>query len=116
MSSKVHVKKGDTVVVLSGKEGVRGATGKVKAVMPKEGKVVVEGVNMVKRAVRPNQQNQQGGFVESEAPLHASKVMPICPSCEKPTRIRKKEITENGVTRRIRVCAKCDGALDTKEK
>ncbi len=115
MPNKVHVKKGDTVVVLSGKESIRGATGKVKAVMPKEGMVVVEGINMVKRAVRSTQ-NSQGGFVESEAPLHASKVMPICPTCEKPTRIRKKEITENGVTRRIRVCAKCDGALDTKEK
>lgn len=116
MPNKVHVKKGDTVVVLSGKEGLRGETGKVKTVLPKEGKVVVEGVNLVKRAVRPNQQNQQGGFVESEKPLHASKVMPICPSCEKPTRVRKKEVTENGVTRRIRICAKCGGTLDTKEK
>jgi large subunit ribosomal protein L24 len=109
---KVHVKKGDTVMVLSGREGLRGKTGKVTAVMPKEGMVVVEGLNIVKRAKKPNPQNPQGGFIESEAPLHASKVMPVCPSCGKPTRIRKKEVTDSGVTRKIRICAKCDGALD----
>ncbi len=112
--SKVHVKKGDTVVVLSGKEGLRGETGKIKSVMPKEGMVVVEGLNMIKRAVRPNPRNPQGGFIESEAPLHASKVMPICPSCEKPTRIRHRKIKgDDGKERNIRVCAKCDGVLDT---
>ncbi len=109
--SKVHVKKGDTVVVLSGKKGLRGETGKVKAVMPKEGMVVVEGLNLIKRAVRPNPRNPQGGFIESEAPIHASKVMPICPSCEKPTRIRKKVLPDGT---KARVCAKCDGVLDTK--
>lgn len=105
---KVHVKKGDTVIVLSGKEGLRGETGKVKAVMPKEGLVVVEGLNLIKRAVRPN---PQGGFIETEAPIHASKVMPICPSCEKPTRIRKKVLPDGT---KVRACAKCDGVLDTK--
>ena len=108
--SKVHVKKGDTVVVLSGREGLRGETGKVKAVNPSASTVVVEGLNIKKRAVKPNQQNQQGGFVESESPMHSSKVMPICPSCEKPTRVRHK-VLESGV--KVRACAKCGASLDS---
>ncbi|GEM87406.1 50S ribosomal protein L24 [Meiothermus granaticius] len=108
---KVHIKKGDNVVVLSGREGLRGATGKVKTVLPREGMVVVEGVNIVKKAVRPNPRNPQGGFIEQEAPLHASKVMPICPSCEKPTRIRKKLLDDGS---KIRVCAKCGSSLETR--
>jgi large subunit ribosomal protein L24 len=111
MMSKVHVKKGDTVLVLSGKEGLRGVTGKIKAVMPKEGMVVIEGFNKIKRAVRPNPRNPQGGYIESEAPIHASKVTPICPSCQKPTRIRKKVLPDGT---KARACAKCDGVLDTK--
>ena len=115
MPSKVHVKKGDTVVVLSGREGLRNQTGKVLSVDPKAGKVRVEGLNIAKRAVKPNQRNPQGGFVESEASIHSSKVMPICPSCEKPTRVRHKKITgDDGKDRHIRVCAKCEGALDSK--
>lgn len=126
--AKLHVKKGDTVMVISGrkdrtdpktgefKPGIKGKTGKVLAVNPKEQTVVVEGLNIIKRAVRPNPRNPQGGFVEKEGPLHVSKVMPVCPSCGKPTRVRKKEVVEGGKTRRIRVCVHCDGALDTKEK
>jgi large subunit ribosomal protein L24 len=108
---KVHVKKGDTVVVLTGREGLRGETGKVKSVMPQEGMVVVEGLNIIKRAVRPNPRNPQGGFIEQEAPLQASKVMPICPSCEKPTRIRKKLMPDGT---KVRICAKCGSSLDAK--
>lgn len=109
MQGKVHVKKGDTVLVASGK--YKGQVGKVKAVLPKKGAVIVEGVNIVKKAVRVSPQHPQGGFVEQEAPLHASKVRPICPACGKPTRVRKK-LLEDG--RKIRVCAKCGGALDVE--
>lgn len=118
--AKVHVKKGDTVVVVSGrqdqvdpktkevlKEGIRGKTGKVLAVNLSKGTVIVEGVNRIKRAQRPTQQNPRGGFTEKEAPLNASKVRPICPSCGKPTRIRNQ--VEQGI--KVRVCAKCGGKL-----
>ena len=102
MRVKMHVKKGDTVLVASGK--YKGRVGKYA--------VIVEGVNIVKKAVRVSPKYPQGGFIEKEAPLHASKVRPICPACGKPTRVRKKFL-ENG--KKIRVCAKCGGALDTEE-
>ena len=81
MIKKMHVKAGDTVKVLSGRE--RGKEGKVIAVSPKEGKVIIEGCNMVTKHVKPRQMGQQGGIVKAEAPLYASKVMPICPKCGK---------------------------------
>jgi len=109
--SKIHVKKGDTGVVVSGSH--KGEKGKVKAVLPSKQAVIVEGVNIIKKAVRPTPQRPQGGFSEQEAPLHASKVRPLCPSCGKPTRIRKK-VLENGS--KIRVCVHCEGSLDTQEK
>jgi large subunit ribosomal protein L24 len=110
MQAKVHVKKGDTVLVASGK--YKGRVGKVKAVLPRKMAVIVEGVNLVKKAVRPSPKHPQGGFVEQEAPLHASKVRPICPACGKPTRVRKKFL-EDG--RKIRACAKCGGSFDVEE-
>lgn len=110
MRAKVHVKKGDTVLVASGK--YKGRVGKVKQVLPRRQAVIVEGVNLVKKAVRVSPQHPQGGFIEKEAPLHASKVRPICPACGKPTRVRKK-LLEDG--KKIRVCAKCGGSLDVEE-
>lgn len=70
---KVHVKSGDDVVVITGKD--KGKEGKVKKVLPKTGRVVVEGVNMVKKHTKPGPRNMQGGIMEMEAPLHASNVM-----------------------------------------
>ncbi len=110
MGPKVHVKKGDTVLVASGK--YKGRVGKVKEVLPRKQAVIVEGVNLVKKAVRPSPKHPQGGFIEMEAPLHASKVRPICPVCGKPTRVRKKFL-EDG--RKVRACTKCDGLLDQEE-
>lgn len=104
---KLHVKKGDTVLVASGK--YKGRTGVVKQVLPKEMKVVVEGVNLVKKAVRQSTKHPQGGFIEVEAPLHIAKVRPLCPACGKPTRVRRK-LLEDG--KKVRVCAKCGGVLD----
>ncbi|XOB97905.1 50S ribosomal protein L24 [Deinococcota bacterium DY0809b] len=110
MQPKLHVKKGDNVVVVSGKD--RGKTGRVIAVYPKKQRVVVEGVNVVKKAMRTTPDNPQGGFHEMEAPVHASKVRPVCPSCGKPVRVKKKLIEEEGKVRRIRVCNHCGAALD----
>ena len=100
--AKLNVKKGDKVVVLSGKD--KGKEGVILRAMPSEGKVVVEGVAVVKKAVRPNPQNQQGGIVKQEAAIDASNVMLICPSCGKPSRIGH-DVDENG--KKVRVCKKC---------
>ena len=103
---KLHVKKGDTVVVLSGKN--KGDQGKVIAALPKKDKVIVEGVNKVKRHTKPNQSAPQGGIITKEAPVHASNVMLICPHCSKATRIAKKEV--NG--KMLRACKKCSEVID----
>ena len=101
--SKVHVKTGDTVVVLSGKD--KGQKGQVVQVSPKEGKVIVEGINKVKKHVKPGKMGQQGGIIEAEGAIYSSKVQVVCPKCGKPTRIAHK-ILEDGS--KVRVC-KNDG-------
>ena len=97
--NKVHVKTGDTVVILSGKD--KGKKGKVLQVAPKERKVIVEGLNIATKHVKPRNAQQQGGIVEAEAAMYADKVQVICPKCGKPTRIGHK-ILEDGS--KIRVC------------
>lgn len=86
--NKVHVKTGDTVVILSGKD--KGKKGKVLEVSPKEGKVIVEGLNIATKHVKPRRQGEQGGIVEAEAAMYASKVQAVCPKCGKPTRVAHK--------------------------
>jgi len=103
----VHVRKGDTVVVIAGKD--KGKRGKVIRVIPAEQRVVVEGVNKVKRHMRPNPQLQQGGIIEKEAPLHSSNVMLVCTKCDRPTRIGRR-INADGV--KVRVCKKCGEVID----
>ena len=100
--SKVHVKSGDTVAVISGKD--RGARGKVMAVSPSEGKVIVEKVNVVKTHVKPRKMGEQGGIIEAEAALYACKVQLVCPKCGRPTRVG--HVVENG--KKMRVCKKAD--------
>ena len=100
--AKMNVKKGDKVVVLSGKD--KGKEGQVLVAKPAEGKVIVEGVAVVKKAQRPTAQNQQGGFVEKEAAIDVSNVMLVCPKCGKPTRVGH-DVDDNG--NKVRVCKKC---------
>ena len=102
----LKIKKGDTVKVIAGKDN--GKEGKVVSVDPKNGKVVVEGVNVVKKHTKPSMANQNGGIITKEAPIDASNVMIICPSCEKPTRI-KHAIVDG---KKVRVCKKCGEQLD----
>lgn len=104
--SKVHVKTGDTVIVLSGTE--RGKKGKVLEVSPKEGKVIVEKVNLVKKHVKPRRMGEQGGIVEAEGAMYASKVQIVCPRCNKPTRVGHKVLTDGT---KERICKKCGEAL-----
>lgn len=106
MINKVHVKTGDTVVVLSGKN--KGKKGKVMAVSPKEGKVIVENVNMVSKHMKPRKMGEAGGIVKAEGAMYASKVQIVCPRCKKPTRIGHK-INEDGTKNRI--CRKCGEIL-----
>ena len=101
--NKVHVKSGDTVVVLSGKD--KGKQGKVLQVSPKEGKVIVEGLNVATKHVKPRRQGEQGGIVEAEAAMYACKVQLVCPKCGKATRIAHK-ILEDGS--KVRVCKSCN--------
>ena len=98
---KLHVKKGDTVVVLSGKD--KGKQGKIITAMPSAGKVIVEGVNKVKRHSKPSLKVPQGGIITKEMPLHVCKVQLVCPACNKPTRTGHKLVDGKNV----RVCKKC---------
>lgn len=101
--NKVHVKTGDTVVILSGKD--KGKKGKVLQVSPKEKKVIIEGLNIATKHIKPRSAQQQGGIVEAEAAIYASKVQAVCPKCGKPTRIGHK-ILEDGT--KVRVCKNAD--------
>ena len=99
--AKMNIKKGDLVEVISGKD--KGAQGNVLRALPAEGKVVVEGVAIVKKAVRPNQMGQQGGIVEQEAAIDVSNVALVCPKCGKATRVGHATNAEG----KVRVCKKC---------
>lgn len=106
--NKLHVKTGDRVTVIAGKD--KGKTGNIKETMPEKGRVVVEGVNIITKAMKANpMKNIQGGLVKYEAPINSSNILICCHKCEKPTRIRH-EILENG--RKTRVCKKCGEQLD----
>lgn len=102
MIKKVHVKKDDTVVVISGNDN--GKKGKVLGVSPKEGKVIVQGVHLVKKHVKPRRQGEAGGIVEAEGAIYASKVQLYCDKCGKGRRAAYKTL-EDG--KKVRVCAKC---------
>ena len=103
MMSKVHVKTGDVVVVINGK--YRGKRGKVVQVSPAEGKVIVEGVNIVTKHVKPRRMGEPGGLVKAESALYADKVQVICPKCGRPTRTGHK-INSKG--KKVRTCKKSD--------
>lgn len=96
-----RIRKGDMVQIIAGKD--KGKRGKVLCVFPKKERVIVEGLNLVKRHMRPSRVDQQGGIIEKEAPLHISNVMIVCPSCNKPTRIGV--IYVEG--KKLRMCKKC---------
>src|SRR5688572_23275675 len=102
------IKKNAEVLVLRGKD--RGKTGRVLIVRPADSKIVVEGVQMIKRHTRPNpQRNIKGGIVEKEAPIHMSNVALVCKSCKKHTRVAHK-VLDNGS--RVRACKKCGNTIE----
>ncbi len=106
MNNKVHVKTGDTVIVISGKD--RGKKGKVLAVSPKEGKVIVEKINIVSKHVKPRRMGEPGGIIKAEGALYASKVQLYCSHCNKQTRAGHK-ILDDG--KKERICVKCGAKL-----
>lgn len=114
MNKKVHVKKGDTVCLLTGKyndkysddKGTR-KTGKVLEVSPKEGKVIVEGINFVTKHVKPKKMGQEGGILKVEAPVYACKVAIYCSKCKQPVRTGSKIEGD----KKIRICRKCGGEI-----
>lgn len=101
----MKIKKGDTVLVISGK--YKGKTGKVLKTFPKEMKVLVEGVNIVKKHLRPKRVGEKGQIIEMPKPIPVSKVKIICPSCKKATRIGYKIFVETGEKLKLRICKKC---------
>ena len=103
----LRIKKEDTVVVISGKD--KGKRGRVLIVDTAKKRILVESVNMIKKHMKPNDQQKQGGIVDKEATLHISNVMLVCPKCEKPTRIGNS-ILEDG--RKLRACKKCEEVID----
>ncbi|MGD8192764.1 50S ribosomal protein L24 [Brevibacillus ginsengisoli] len=103
----MHVKKGDTVIVIAGKD--KGKKGRVLAAYPKKDRVLVEGINLVKKHARPSQANPQGGIVTQEAPIHVSNVSLIDPKSGKPTRIGYK-VLDNGT--KVRIAKKSGEVID----
>lgn len=106
MNKKLHVRKGDNVIVLSGKD--KGKKGKVLSVMPKSGKVIVEGVAVATKHKKPRSQADVGGILHQETPIYACKVMHICDKSGQPTRIARKVLEDGSIAR---VCKKCNEIL-----
>lgn len=102
----MNIRKDDTVLVITGK--YKGKKGKVLRAMPRDNRLVVEGVNMVKKHQKPTQDVPQGGIFDKEGPIHRSNVMLVCPRCSKPVRARFGIVGGN----KVRVCRKCGEAID----
>jgi len=102
-----HVRKGDTVLVVAGKE--RGKKGKVLRVIPEKGRVVVERINMIKKHQRPTQKIRQGGIIEREGAIHLSNVMLVDPASDKPTRVGMKALSDG---KKVRVARRSGEMLD----
>ena len=102
------IRRNDTVIVTAGRD--RGKKGRVLKVLPEKNRLLVEGVNIIKRHTRPNpQRNIKGGIVEREAALDASNVQLVCPECGKMTRIGRRALNDG---RKVRICRKCEGVVD----
>jgi len=108
IATAISIRKNDNVVVIAGRD--RGKRGRVLRVIPDKGRVIVEGVNFIKRHTRPNpQKNIKGGIVEREASLAASNVQLVCPECSAVTRVGRRRLDDG---RRVRYCVKCKGVVD----
>ncbi len=106
-TKKVRLKKGDVVIVISGND--RGKKGKILSIDKKHGRIVVEGVRMIKKHMRPRKQGEQGGIIEKEAALHLSNIKLVCPKCGEATRVQKTKLENK---KSVRVCNRCGEYID----
>jgi large subunit ribosomal protein L24 len=103
----MKIRKNDTVIIIAGKD--RGKKGKVRHASPKEDRVIVEGLNMIKRHSRARRAARQAGIIELEAPIHVSNVMLLCDKCGKPTRVSFRFLTDG---KKVRICNSCREVID----
>lgn len=116
LANKMNIKKGDTVLIITGKD--RGKEGTVSRAMPQVSKVIVEGLNIVKKHVRPQGQTRQGGIIEKAMPLHISNVMLKCTECGEPTRVgrERRPLGTDQKLRAVRVCKKCHKVIEDRTR
>jgi large subunit ribosomal protein L24 len=109
--AKMNIKKGDTVLIITGKD--KGKEGTVSRALPQNSKVIVEGLNTVKKHVKPQGQTRQGGIIEKAMPLHVSNVMLKCPECKEATRVGhdRRPVGDDKKVRSVRVCKKCEKVI-----
>lgn len=110
MRPKMSVRRGDTVVVIAGKD--RGKRGEITRVFPEANRVIVDGANMVKRHLRRQPGSLQAGIIDMPAPLSRSNVMIVCPNCDKPSRVGHTELTDGS---HARVCKQCGEIIDKEQ-
>jgi len=112
--AKMNIKKGDTVLIITGKD--RGKQGTVSRAMPQDNKVIIEGLNIVKKHVRPQGQTRQGGVIEKAMPIQVSNTMLICTECGQPTRVAhdRRPMGSDQKLRPVRVCKKCHKVIEDR--
>lgn len=108
--SNRNVKKGDMVMIIAGKD--KGKTGEVTFVDSKAGKVIVDGLNVLSKSVKPRSAQEKGGIIKKSAPFDISNTLPVCPACSKVTRVGHKIEEKDGKQVKIRVCKKCGASLE----
>jgi len=114
--AKLNIKKGDTVLIIAGKD--KGKQGTVSRAMPQDNKVIVEGLNVVKKHVRPQGQTRQGGVIDKAMPLQVSNTMLICTECGEPTRVghERRPVGVDQKVRSVRVCKKCSKIIEDRTR
>jgi len=114
--AKMNIKKGDTVLIIAGKD--RGKQGVVSRALPQVNKVIVEGLNIAKKHIRPQGQTRQGGIIEKAMPLQVSNTMLICTECGKPTRVAhdRRPMGTDQKVRSVRVCKKCQKVIEDRTR
>jgi len=114
--AKLNIKKGDTVLIIAGKD--RGKQGVVSRALPQVNKVIVEGLNIAKKHIRPQGQTRQGGIIEKAMPLQVSNTMLICTECGKPTRVghERRPMGSDQKMRSVRVCKKCEKVIEDRTR
>ncbi|MBA2285334.1 MAG: 50S ribosomal protein L24 [Ktedonobacteraceae bacterium] len=112
----MNIKKGDTVLIITGKD--RGKQGLVSRAMPQIDKVIVEGLNIVKKHVRPQGQTRQGGVIDKAMPIHVSNTMLICTECGQPTRVahERRPMGADQKVRPVRICKKCEKIIEERAR